>query len=143
MGVSDVLLMFGAEAPKRAKIVFTSARNLNAEIYIMNADGSQQIRLTHHPGEDFDPTWSPTGEHIAYHTYSSIPDWAVYFNTLDGREAERIAESGMYPWRFPRLGHLTELRSLSPVVDGRRNGNIRIINLKTREQETLLPEISR
>ncbi len=55
-----------AQAPKRAKIVFTSTRNSNAEIYVMNADGSQQIRLTHHPGDDFDPTWSPTGEHIAF-----------------------------------------------------------------------------
>lgn len=30
------LFNIGAEAPRRAKIVFTSARNTNAEIYIVN-----------------------------------------------------------------------------------------------------------
>ena len=55
-----------AEAPRRAKIVFTATRDGNAEIYTMNTDGSRQVRLTNHPGDDFDPTWSPTGEHIAF-----------------------------------------------------------------------------
>ena len=176
----------GAEAPRRAKIVFTSARNLNAEIYIMNTDGSQQIRLTHHPGEDFDPTWSPTGEHIAfaseraheglydiylmdpdgknirpafddleyrtaptwspdgtqiaYHTYSPIPDWAVYTKAPGGGEAERIAESGMYPGGFPDWSpDGTEIAFAGDKWP--REWHIQIINLQTRKQETLLPEI--
>ena len=180
------LFNISAEAPRRAKIVFTSARNTNAEIYIMNVDGSQQIRLTHHPGEDFDPTWSPTGEHIAfvserdheglydiylmdpdgknirrafddldyrtapawspdgtqiaYHTYSPEPDWAVYTKPLGGGEAERIAESGMYPGGFPDWSpDGTEVA----FTGGKWPAEwyIRITNLKTRKQETLLPEI--
>ena len=47
------------------------------------------------------PTWSPDGEKIAYHTYSPVPDWAVYFNTIDGGEAERVAEVGIHPSGFP------------------------------------------
>ena len=49
------LFNIGAQAPKRAKIVFASTRNGNhgnAEIYVMNTDGSQQIRLTHYPRDD-------------------------------------------------------------------------------------------
>ena len=49
-----------AEPPMRAKIVFTATRDGNAEIYMMNTDGSEQVRLTNHPGDDFDPTMKTT-----------------------------------------------------------------------------------
>ena len=79
-----------AQAPTRAKIVFTSTRNSNAEIYVMNADGSQQIRLTHHPGDDFDPTWSPTGEHIAFvseRDHAGLYD--IYLMDANGKNIRR------------------------------------------------------
>ncbi|HYE86876.1 MAG TPA: hypothetical protein VEA16_11010, partial [Vicinamibacterales bacterium] len=38
----------------------------NSEIYVMNADGSNARRLTHHPGFDGWPSWSPDGAWIAY-----------------------------------------------------------------------------
>ncbi len=66
------LLTFGiltgafARAPTTAKIVFTSNRNGNAEIYIMNTDGSEQVNLTQHNASDYDPVWSPTGEEILF-----------------------------------------------------------------------------
>ena len=41
------------------KIAFTSDRDGNREIYVMNADGSNQTRLTYDPGIDDSPSWSP------------------------------------------------------------------------------------
>ena len=41
-----------AEAPTTPKILFTSARHGNREIYIMNPNGSEQVRLTDHPAND-------------------------------------------------------------------------------------------
>jgi len=32
----------------------------------MNADGTDQRQLTHSPGRDFQPVWSPDGRHIAF-----------------------------------------------------------------------------
>ena len=50
-------------APKEevlpTKIVFTSDRDGNREIYVMNADGSDATRLTTDPGFDSSPSWSP------------------------------------------------------------------------------------
>ena len=48
------------------KIVFSSYRNGNFEIYMMNPDGSEQIRLTNHRADDLNPVFSPTGEEILF-----------------------------------------------------------------------------
>ena len=61
----DVFPVF-ARAPTTPKILFTSSRDGNREIYIMNPDGSEQIRLTDHPGNDLNAVWSPTGEQILF-----------------------------------------------------------------------------
>ena len=48
------------------KIIFSSNRDGNSEIYMMNPDGSQQVRLTNHRASDFRPVFSPTGEEILF-----------------------------------------------------------------------------
>ena len=40
-------------------ILFTSERDGNKEIYIMDTQGQQITNLTNHPGIDFDPAWQP------------------------------------------------------------------------------------
>ncbi len=46
-------------SPDGSRISFFSDRDGNAEIYVMNADGSGQTNLTNNSGEDYDPVWSP------------------------------------------------------------------------------------
>jgi Tol biopolymer transport system component len=53
-------------SPDGAKIVFSSIRDGDREIYVMNSDGTGQTRLTNHSGFDGSPTWSPNGEKIAF-----------------------------------------------------------------------------
>ena len=55
-----------AKAPNTSTILFTSARDGNREVYIMNPDGSKQMRLTQHPANDLNAVWSPTGEQILF-----------------------------------------------------------------------------
>jgi hypothetical protein len=45
------------------KIVFSSTRDGNFEIYIMNADGSDQHNISNNPDDsDQQPNWSPAAD---------------------------------------------------------------------------------
>lgn len=44
-------------SPDGSRIVFQSNRTGNFQIYMMNADGSDQVRLTNHRGNDYWPSW--------------------------------------------------------------------------------------
>ena len=50
---------YPAWSPKGDKIAFTSTRSGNADIYVMNADGTEVTQLTHSAAKDGIPTWSP------------------------------------------------------------------------------------
>ena len=60
------LLMVCVDA--QAQIAFVSDRdgNFNVEIYVMDADGSNQQNLTNNPRDDRDPSWSPDGKRIVF-----------------------------------------------------------------------------
>jgi hypothetical protein len=66
-----------AWSPDGFRIAFASARDAlgetcfhectpNAEIYVANADGSGQRRITFSRGDESGPTWSPDGQRIAF-----------------------------------------------------------------------------
>lgn len=89
------LLAFGvlstavARAPSTVKIVFTSTRDGNSEIYIMNPDGSEQVNLTQHGAPDYDPVWSPTGEEILFvSNRDGVGD--LYMMKADGTQVRRV-----------------------------------------------------
>jgi TolB protein len=49
-----------AWSPDGLRILFVRVvGRANEEIYVMNADGSHQRRLTRHPGADIEPDWQP------------------------------------------------------------------------------------
>lgn len=53
-------------SPDGTRIAFSSNRDGNNEIYVMNVDGTNVRRLTNHRAIDTTPTWSPSGTHIAF-----------------------------------------------------------------------------
>jgi TolB protein len=53
-------------SPDGSKLAFTTNRDGNPEIYVMNRDGSGLRRMTNHPAIDVSPTWSPSGGQIAW-----------------------------------------------------------------------------
>ena len=49
-----------------AEIVFVSDRGGLPQIYRMNTDGTDAVRLTNGQGEATNPSWHPDGQHIAF-----------------------------------------------------------------------------
>ena len=70
--IISLMLMCGmvcrvfAKVPTTPKILFTSTRDGNREVYMMNPDGSEQVNLTQHRAGDLQAVWSPTGDQILF-----------------------------------------------------------------------------
>ena len=83
-------------SPDGRHLVFRSMRDGNAEIYVMNADGTGVQRLTHHEATDTMPAFSSGGDRIAF---TSLRDgnFELYTIALDaaGRPGapERLTRS--------------------------------------------------
>ena len=56
----------GSYSPDGSKIVFESDRSGGQQIYVMNADGSNQQRISFGGGRYATPVWSPRGDLIAF-----------------------------------------------------------------------------
>jgi len=97
-----------AYSPDGTKIVFCSLRHAPVgvtdpssygEIYIMNADGSDQRRLTSSPGYDGGPFFSPDGQRIIWRRFDEKGVTAdVYTMKLDGSDVRRLTDFGAMSW---------------------------------------------
>jgi Tol biopolymer transport system component len=85
------------------KVVFTSDRDGNKNIYSINIDGTGITRLTSYSGSDFYPEASPDGYKIAY--ASDIGGiWQIMIMDWDGKNKKQITHNSFrcgYPsWSF-------------------------------------------
>jgi dipeptidyl aminopeptidase/acylaminoacyl peptidase len=81
--------------PDGSRIVFASSRdttNGNAQIYIMNADGSNETRLTFGGADDSTPDVSPDGTKIAF-TSNRDGNYEIYLMNIDGTNLVRITNN--------------------------------------------------
>ena len=90
--------------PGQSRIAFASNRDGNYEIYVMNADGSNQTRLTKSSADDRHPQWSPDGERIAFGSYDG-EESSVWTMNADGTDQARLAV-GYSPRWSPDGNHI-------------------------------------
>lgn len=88
-------------SPDGTKIAFTSSRDGNEEVYVMNADGSGQLNLTKNSDIDNSPRWSPDGKRLAFVSErDGNPE--IYLMNADGSSptnlSRNIAVEGQPSW---------------------------------------------
>ena len=76
-------------SPDGSKIAFTSERDRNSEIYVIDADGKNPVRLTREPETDAAPRWSPDGRKIAFYS-SRDGNSEIYVMDADGNNLVRL-----------------------------------------------------
>ena len=89
-----------AEAPTTPKILFTSTRDGNREVYMMNPDGSEQVNLTQHRATDLQAVWSSSGEQILFvsdRQGTRVRD--LYVMDPDGSNVRRVFKRKIKAWR--------------------------------------------
>ena len=82
-----------AWSPDGSKIAFMSDRDNDIEIYVMEADGSHQRRLTNAPGRDAHPSWSPNGSKIYFQSPRNDPMPQIYVMNADGSEQKQLTHN--------------------------------------------------
>jgi TolB protein len=82
-------------SPDGEKIAFSSNRDGNYEIYVMNADGSDVTRLTNvNNANDSSPSWSPDGEKIVFTSDRDSAFTEIYsMNADNGRRVTRLTDN--------------------------------------------------
>jgi WD40 repeat protein len=106
---------YPAWSPDGTRIAFASARDGNYEIYKMNADGTDQTRLTDNPAYDMSPVWSPDGKQIAFDTQRDMfppaevgigPEFEIHVIDADGSGDTRLTmntEEDRFPAWAPMM----------------------------------------
>jgi len=81
-----------AWSPDGTKIAFASTRDTNPEIFVMDPNGSNVVRLTNDAAEDGQPAWSPNGTKIAFATNRDGND-EIYVMNANGSGAVNLTNN--------------------------------------------------
>ena len=83
-----------AWSPDGRRIAFSSTRGggTNLDIWVMNADGTNPIRLTDHPAPEQDPAWAHDGKSLFF-TAERDGRGEIYRVWLEDRRVDRITNS--------------------------------------------------
>src|SRR5215210_4106604 len=85
---TNQLSAFATFPGEAGKIAF----HRNGEIYVMNADGSEQTNISNNPAFDGYPHWSPDGTKIAFASIRSGGD-EIYVMNADGSNPTRLTSN--------------------------------------------------
>ncbi len=85
--------MFPQWSHDGARIVFTSTRDADPEIYVMNADGSRPQRLTTSPGRDAHPSFARDGRIVFQSPRINGTDVHIFVMNADGSGVKQLTRA--------------------------------------------------
>lgn len=83
-----------AWSPDSTMIAYTTTINDDREVFVMNADGSNQHNISNHSsGSDQAPAWAPDGSRIVFETSRNNTS-GLYYMDPDGGNQQPLSEMG-------------------------------------------------
>jgi Tol biopolymer transport system component/TolB-like protein/Tfp pilus assembly protein PilF len=129
-------------SPDGQQIAFASLRDGNAEIYLMDADGSNVRRLTNHPAWESHPVFSPDGTQIAFNADRDNENGNTYLMNLDGTGIRRLIDWKSGDYVVPG-GWSPDGTTIVFSSDGDGNDDISVVSAEVFVPEKLLAEKGR
>ncbi len=84
--------------PDGRLVLWVSTRHKNPDLYTVDAEGKNQVRLTNNPAIDLHPAWSPDGRHIAFSS-SRHGRQKIYIMDADGDNVRPLTDGeGLDAW---------------------------------------------
>ncbi len=129
-------------SPDNRKIVYCASRNDNFDIYQMDANGGEEIRLTDAEGLDDGPEYSPDGKYIYMNSYRSgmMQIWRM---KADGSEPEQMTFDAMSNW-FAHISTNNKQATIISYLEDQKQSHpfghqvkLRLLNLKTKKMKDL------
>ncbi|HLC97105.1 MAG TPA: hypothetical protein VJH97_07350 [Candidatus Nanoarchaeia archaeon] len=123
-----------AYSPDGDNIVFASSRDGNSEIYVMDANGNNQRRLTHTDEfNEYSPVFSPDGQKIAYtrQPTNSLTNGGLY--TMDSANGDNITLLVVGRLYSPSWSH--DGNKIAYAISLDMSSAIYFFNLKTSNSE--------
>jgi len=78
-------------SPDGSRIVFQSNRDGDWDIFVMDADGGNEVPLTFNSSDDLSPDWSPDGRRIVFRS-DRDGDHDIYVMDADGSDVIQISD---------------------------------------------------
>ena len=88
----ELWLKNGLDAHHKPQVVFTSHRDGDTEIYVIDADGRNRKNLTNNPALDAQPDWSPDGTKIAFISRRKGDVSQIHVMNADGTNPIRLTD---------------------------------------------------
>ena len=92
-------------SPDGRRIAFVSIRDSdlsyvlpNSDIYAVNEDGTELVRLTNNDRVNRTPAWSPDGRRIAFSSSRGHAHSSIYAMSADGSEITPLSRGGVPVW---------------------------------------------
>jgi TolB protein len=89
-----ILYLTGKRGVALTSIAFSSDRDGEKEIYLMDYDGFDQRRITGHRSISMSPAWSPSGDVLAYVSFFGGDGPAIYLADIQSGKKSPVITSG-------------------------------------------------
>lgn len=141
LAISSILLVNVSYSQINGKILYTSNRSGNYNLWICNSDGTNHVELTNKSGDELNPRVSPDGSKIVYTYKPNSEDGYLWVMNIDGTgDHQLVSERSNYGVWAPDGSKIIYHKVVGSWSDW--NGPLHIVNTDGTGDQVLLNSTS-